>query len=69
MSVFWEHRIYTPPFFNYPVARVVRSIVAISIGANNIPTSLGQYWNWCREWLPARPRIHAFSLAAVCWAI
>ena len=36
-------------FFECSLARVVWSIVAIPLKANNIPTSLRQYWNWCRE--------------------
>ncbi|KAG2600329.1 hypothetical protein PVAP13_5KG469507, partial [Panicum virgatum] len=56
-------------FFECSLARVVWSIVAIPLKANNIPTSLRQYWNWCSEWTHTSPPMHAFVLAAICWAI
>ena len=43
-------------------------IVAQSLGAINIPTSLNQFWVWCQTWLPANSHFHAFLLAAICWA-
>ena len=56
-------------FFSCPTTKVAWSIVARCIGADNIPNSLSQFWRWCQLWIPVKPQLHAFLLAAVCWAI
>jgi len=56
-------------FFTCPVAKVIWGVVGTSIGANNIPSTLGQYKNWIRRWLPGGNRIYTFGLSAICWAI
>lgn len=55
--------------FSCPTTKVAWSIVARCIGADNIPNSLSQFWRWCQLWIPVKPQLHAFLLAAVCWAI
>jgi len=55
-------------FFTCPTAKVVWSIVAKSIGAINIPNSVAQFWNWCRNWISTSIQIHAYVLAAICWS-
>jgi len=47
----------------------VWSIVAYSLGAVNIPSSLNQFWSWGQTWLPAKSQIHTFLLSAICRAI
>ena len=56
-------------FFQCPTAKVIWSIVAISIGANNIPANLTQCWKWCETWLPYGKKYHPCGVAAICWAI
>ena len=55
-------------FFTCPTAKVVWGIVALSLGAINIPTSLNQFWIWSQTWLPAKSHFYAFLLVAICWA-
>jgi len=55
-------------FFTCPIAKVVWGIVAQSLEAINITTSLKQFWIWSQTWLPAKSHFYAFLLAAICWA-
>lgn len=55
-------------FFTCSTAKVIWSIVACSIGANDLPNSLSQYWAWCEKWIPTSIQLHAFVLAGMCWA-
>lgn len=55
--------------FQCCVAKAVWAIVAISLGANNVPRSLDQCWIWCEKWLPFGTKFRTLGIAAVCWAI
>lgn len=55
-------------FFQCPTAKVVWSIVAICLGANNIPMNIQQFWNWADHYLPNHKHTHGFGVAAICWA-
>ena len=44
-------------------------VVGTCIGANNIPSSVTQYKNWIRHWLPDGSSVYTFELSAICWAI
>jgi len=39
-------------FFQCSNAKAVWAIVAKCIGADNIPCSFEQCWNWCDVWIP-----------------
>lgn len=54
-------------FFQCPIAKVTWGIGAHSIGANNIPININQYF-WVDIHLPKHKHFHAFGLAAICWA-
>jgi hypothetical protein len=56
-------------FFTCPTAKVIWAVIAKVIGANNIPTSLAQCWEWCEKWLPAGKKYNLWSVSAICWAI
>jgi len=56
-------------FFTCPIVKVIWAVIARVVWANNIPTSLAQYWNWCDRWLPAGERYHMWGVSAICWAI
>lgn len=56
-------------FFTCPIAKIIWSIVAICIGANDIPNNLQQSWQWCEKWLTEGKKFHAWGIAAICWAI
>jgi len=56
-------------FFCCPVAKVIWGIIAMSLGANNIPTDIDQYKRWVNRWLPNGTSFHTLGLAAFCWAI
>ena len=45
-------------FFTCPVAKVIWGVIAQLLGANNIPSSLSQCWNWCDKWLPSGRKFH-----------
>ena len=55
--------------FQCSVAKAVWAIIALSLGANNIPKSLEQAWVWCEKWLPLAKKYHTLGIAAVCWVI
>jgi hypothetical protein len=55
--------------FTCSTAKVIWSVVSISLGAANIPTSFEQSWRWCARWLPNGNQFHATGIAAICWAI
>jgi len=55
--------------FCCPVAKVIWGIIAMSLGANNIPTDIDQYKRWVNRWLPNGTSFHTLGLAAFCWAI
>lgn len=38
-------------------------------GANTVPRTLDQCWNWCEKWLPLGKKFHVCGAAAICWAI
>jgi len=44
-------------------------MIAITLGANNIPENLDQYKIWIEHWLPGGRPVYTFCVAAVCWAI
>lgn len=54
--------------FQCPITKVVWGIVAHSIGANNVPKNVTQYWIWIEKHFPEHKHMHAFGLAAICWA-
>ena len=56
-------------FFTCPIAKVIWGIIAITLGANNIPENLDQYKIWIEHWLPGGRPVYTFCVAAVCWAI
>jgi len=56
-------------FFTCSIAKVVWGVIAKLLGANNIPTSLEQCWEWCEHWLPAGGKFHLWGISALCWAI
>jgi hypothetical protein len=56
-------------FFTCPIAKVVWGVIAKLLGAMNIPTSLGQCWEWCDLWLPMGGKFHLWGISAICWAI
>jgi hypothetical protein len=56
-------------FFTCPTAKIIWAVIAKVIGANNIPTSLMQCWEWCEKWLPAGKNFHLWGVSAICWAI
>jgi hypothetical protein len=56
-------------FFGCVVAKVIWGIIAQSLGANNIPLNIKQYWEWVKIWLPGGGHVYTFGLAAICWAI
>lgn len=55
--------------FQCSTAKVVWATVAVCFGANNIPRSLTQCWEWCDRWLPMGKKFHTLGIAAICWAI
>jgi len=56
-------------FFTCPIAKVIWGMIAITLGANNIPENLDQYKIWIEHWLPGGRPVYTFCVAAVCWAI
>lgn len=56
-------------FFQCSTAKVVWGIVALCIGAINIPNNIRRYWVWIDIHLPNSKHVHAFGLAGICWAI
>ena len=46
-------------FFQCSTAKAVWTIVAKCIGADNIPCSFEQCWNWCDVWIPSGKQFHA----------
>jgi hypothetical protein len=56
-------------FFGCVVAKVIWGIIAQSLGANNKPLNIKQYWEWVKIWLPGGCHVYTFGLAAICWAI
>lgn len=56
-------------FFTCSVAKVIWAVVAICIGADNIPVSLNQCWAWCGRWLPHGKKFLLWGVSAICWAI
>ncbi|KAF8732248.1 hypothetical protein HU200_016227 [Digitaria exilis] len=56
-------------FFRCPITKVVWGIVAQTIGANDAPGNLNQYWKWIDKYFPNNKQVHSFGLAAICWAI
>lgn len=55
--------------FQCSVAKSVWAIVAFSLGANNVPTSLSQCWTWCEKWFPFGQKFRTLGIAAICWAL
>jgi hypothetical protein len=55
--------------FQCSVVKAVWAIMAHSIGATDIPSSLDHCWDWCNKWLPFGKKFHAIGIAAICWAI
>jgi len=55
--------------FCCPVAKVIWGIIAMSLGANNIPTDIDQYKRCVNRWLLNGTFFHTLGLAAFCWAI
>lgn len=49
-------------FFTCPIARVVWGVIAKLIGANNVPNSVAQSWDWCDIWLPFGGKFHLWGL-------
>ena len=56
-------------FFTCSVAKVVWGVIARVIGANNIPTSISQWWEWCELQFPGGKKFHLWGISAICWAI
>lgn len=56
-------------FFQCSIAKAIWAIVAMCLGADNIPKSMDQCWSWCEKWLPSGKKFHTFGIAAICWAI
>jgi hypothetical protein len=56
-------------FFTCSIAKVIWGVIARLLGANNIPTSLSQCWEWCELWFPEAKRFHLWGISAICWAI
>jgi hypothetical protein len=56
-------------FYSCCVPKVVWAIVAIAIGATDIPRSPQHCWNWCKKWLPNRKKYYVFGIVVFCWAI
>jgi hypothetical protein len=56
-------------FFTCHIAKVIWGVIAIILGATNIPTSISQCWEWCKLWLPLGKKFHVWGVSAVCWAI
>ena len=54
--------------FQCSTAKVVWATVAVCFGANNVPRSLNQCWEWYERWLPLGKKFHTLGIAAVCWA-
>lgn len=55
--------------FQCSVAKSVWGVIAICVGANDVPCNLEQCWNWCDKWLSSGQKFHTLGIAAVCWAI
>jgi len=56
-------------FFLCPIAKVTWGLVALCIGANNLPENITQYKSWIDHWLPDGQSVYTFCVAAICWAI
>jgi hypothetical protein len=55
--------------FQCSVAKAVWAIIAVSLGANNVPRCLEQAWVWCDKWLLQDQNFHTLGIAAICWVI
>ena len=53
-------------FFLCPIAKVTWGLVALCIGANNLPGNITQYKSWIDHWLPGGQPVYTFCVAAVC---
>lgn len=58
--------IITHLFFQCPIAKVIWSVVAVCLGANNISSNLDQCWKWCESWLPYGKKFHPWGVVAFC---
>jgi len=56
-------------FFLCPIAKVVWGMIAMCLGASNIPRNLLQYKNWIKNWLPDGQPVYTLRLVAACWTI
>jgi hypothetical protein len=56
-------------FFHCNIAKAVWAVFAICFGANNVPNSISQCWNWSEKWLPGGNKFHSLGIAAILWAI
>jgi hypothetical protein len=53
-------------FFQCPIAKVIWSVIAVCLGANNIPNNLDQCWKWCETWLPHGKKISSMGSCCQC---
>lgn len=51
------------------MAKAVWGFVALFIGADSIPSSVNQYYNWINSFLPQGKVFHVLGFAVVCWVI